>query len=504
MFSSIRIRLTFSHLVVIVLAMSLSGILLLSFLEDYFAQATEDSLIAQARITAQALIPEVILAGPVIEAQSSLSNAIQQQQVSNLSLQTENVDFPLSGAEQFDSNDLADASLQLGAQLETRIRILDTQGLVLMDSWKSDLDKDFSSDPVVALAMAGEYASWVDGAGKDSVMYLAMPAFVNKNLVGVIYLSQPMRDVIRVLGDLRTRLWISTAIAVVFSAIVGLMFSGAITRPLGRLTAAASTIAQGYFDQQLHIRSRDELGTLGRAFDDMTARLQAARKMQVDFVANVSHELRTPLTSIKGMVETLRGGAVDDHEVRDDFLETIDTETDRLVRLVNDLLLLSQIDSQALNLQCESLDLGELIHSIVTNFQHLAESKGLSISTKVHSEAPLVWADPDRIEQVLINLLDNACKYSPSRGTIIVGVDIKDDQFVQVQVHDEGTGILAQDLPKIGQRFFRTDDARSRSQGGSGLGLAIVKSLVEAHGGIFWLESQEGEGTVASFTLPIV
>jgi len=480
----------------------LSGVLLITFLENYFIQATEESLIAQARITAQALIPGAILAGPEIEAQAPLSNALQQQQISNLALQTENVALPGAGAERFDLTYLADASLQLGAQLETRIRILDTQGQVLVDSWKSDFDENLSAEPLIAQAMMGEHASWLDRAGQEPLMHVAMPAVLDGEIVSVIYLSQPLRDVVAVLGDLRTRLLISTAIALVLSALVGLLLSGAITRPLRRLTAAAGAVARGQFDQQVGIRSQDELGLLGRAFDDMTARLQAARQMQVDLVANVSHELRTPLTSLKGMLETLRGGAVDDPEVRDHFLGTIENETDRLVRLVNDLLLLSQVDSDALNLRRTSVDLGELIQSTITRLSPGTEAQGLVLNTIVSPDAPLAWADPDRIEQVLLNLLDNAIKYSPSGGKVTISMDVGDGQFVRVQVQDEGAGIPAEDLPYIGQRFYRTDQARSRSQGGSGLGLAIVKALVEAHGGRFWLESQVGEGTLASFNLP--
>jgi signal transduction histidine kinase len=195
-------------------------------------------------------------------------------------------------------------------------------------------------------------------------MYVALPVLVEGRLAGVVYLSQPLRDLTAVLHDLRTRWLISTAIALLLSGIVGLLLSGAIVRPLRRLTAAAGAVAHGQLDQQVPVRSRDELGRLSQAFNDMTARLQAARQMQTDFVANVSHELRTPLTAIKGLVETLRQGAVDDPQVRDRFLETMESETDRLIRLVRDLLLLSHADSAALNLECEQLDLAQLAPTV--------------------------------------------------------------------------------------------------------------------------------------------
>ncbi len=299
-------------------------------------------------------------------------------------------------------------------------------------------------------------------------MYVALPVLIEGRLAGVVYLSQPLRDVTAVLHDLRTRWLLSTAIALLLSGIVGLLLSGAIVRPLRRLTAAAGAVAHGQLDQQVPVRSRDELGRLSQAFNDMTARLQAARQMQTDFVANVSHELRTPLTAIKGLVETLRQGAVDDPQVRDRFLETMESETDRLIRLVRDLLLLSRADSAALNLECEQLDLAQLAQATADRLAAQAEARGLALRVEAGPNCPPAWADPDRIEQVLVNLLDNALKYSRPGGTVTVRVSAGPDRTVQVQVQDEGIGIPPEHLERIGQRFYRADKARSRSEGGSG------------------------------------
>lgn len=506
--------------------MGLSGFLLLSLLEGYFLQAIEDSLVAQARITAQALIPGAMIEGlpEDIQTETNLApayNTLQQQQVSNLALQTENLPLPTDDLSlgDMDLTYLTDASLQLSAQLETRIRILDAQGVVLVDSQQEGQEtgpsasspassgtgqagQDLWTDPLVTQALSGQTASRVEEAGEEAVMHLALPALVDGRLMGVVYLSQPLRDVTAVLYDLRARWLLSTGIALLLSGVAGLLLSGAIARPVRRLTAAAGAVAQGQFDQRVPVRSRDELGRLSRAFNDMTARLRAARQMQIDFVANVSHELRTPLTSIKGMVETLRAGAIDDPEVRDRFLETAESETDRIMRLVNDLLLLSRADSEALNLRREVTDLAELVRSAVERLAHQAEDRELVLKVEASPNTPSAWIDPDRIEQVLVNLLDNAIKYSRPGGTVTVGVTAGPDQSALVQVRDQGIGIPAEDLSRIGQRFYRADKARSRAEGGSGLGLAIARALVDAHGGRLWLESQEGRGTVVSFTLP--
>jgi len=506
LFRSIRTRLTFSHLAVVVVAMSLSGFLLLSLLQRYFLEAMEQSLIAQARITAQALIPGALAEGPVAEKQAAAYNTVWQQRVGDLSIQAENVAPSLEGSSLHgvDLNDLADASLELSSQLDTRIRVLDTQGVVLVDSLQEGQNEDLGADPQVAQALQGQYASKTDQGGRSlAAMYVALPVLVEGQLAGAVYLSQPLSDVTAVLNDLRMRWLLSTAIALLLSAAVGLLLSGAIARPLRRLTAAAGAVARGQLDAQVPVGSRDELGQLSRAFNDMTARLRAARQIQTDFVANVSHELRTPLTSVKGLVETLRGGAVDDARVRDRFLETVEGETDRLIRLVNDLLLLSRADSEALSLQRSPVDVTELVQSATSRLAPSARAQGLTLRVETHCDAPLAQADPDRIEQVLLNLLDNAIKYSRPGGTVTIKVQQDGPQQpLRLQVRDEGIGIPAEDLPRIGERFYRADKARSRAAGGSGLGLAIAQALVTAHGGELRVESQEDQGTVVTFTLP--
>lgn len=332
MFSSIRIRLLFTHLAVIVLAMALSGALLLSFLERYFLQAAEESLLAQARITAQALIPGVMLDDTSLRTPPAV-NAVQQQQLSNLNLQTSNLPQEDVLGGEMALTYLADASLQLGAQLETRIRILDPQGRVWVDSGQTDQGLDLHNDPLVIQALTGQHASQTDSTGDSSVMNLAFPATVNNELVSVVYLSQPLNDITFVLQDLRSRLLLSTAIALLLSGVVAFFLSRTFTHSLRHLTTAAGQIAHGQFDLQVPVNSQDELGQLSRAFNDMTARLRAARQMQTDFVANVSHELRTPLTSVKATVETLRDGAMDDLSVRDSFLASIEADTEDIINV---------------------------------------------------------------------------------------------------------------------------------------------------------------------------
>jgi signal transduction histidine kinase len=523
MFSSLRRRVMLSHFIVILLAMGLAALTLLSFVENYFWQSTESSLAAQARFIVESIAPDALATGPEVVTQSPLNNAIQQQTSGNLFLQTNALSQTNNGLvtpplNNLNLADLTNTSLQIGAQLATRIRILDANGLVIVDSANTDLAVDFHTDTLIKSALQGQYASRIDTTSADPTITVALPITSNGNSIGAAYLSQSLRDVLIVLNDLRLRLIVSTLIALAFSLVAGWWLSRRIAQPIQQLTIAAESVARGEFDQPVKIQSQDEIGRLGHTFNDMTSRLQSARQMQVDLVADVSHELRTPLTSIKGTIETLRGGAIDDLAVRDRFLQTVETETDRLIRLVNDLLVLSRADSAALNLHRQSIDLGQLVQKVAARLSEQAKLLNLSMRVEVEPNVPTAWADADRIEQVLLNLLDNALKYSKSNGSITLRVNLakgsgaSDNSQVQpsqgsapmilVQVCDEGIGIPAAELDRIGQRFYRAD--KSRTRGGHGLGLAIAQSLIEAHGGELWLESEEGVGTTANFTLPTI
>ncbi len=247
---------------------------------------------------------------------------------------------------------------------------------------------------------------------------------------------------------------------------------------------------------------RDTPWAVVAVFHDITEirRLEEARK---EFVANVSHELRTPLTSIIGFVETLRDGAISDPEKGFRFLNIIAKHTERLDRLISDLLELSQIESGQTEMHLACVNLLELINRTVYNFRETAGWKGQTINVTIPQGLPSVVADEEKMETVLVNILDNAVKYTPEHGEITISA-IDDNGFVKVEISDTGMGIPPRDLPRIFERFYRVDKARSRELGGTGLGLSIVKHILEAHGGTIHAESEPGKGSKFIFTLPKV
>ncbi|MDD4899324.1 MAG: ATP-binding protein [Candidatus Omnitrophica bacterium] len=221
--------------------------------------------------------------------------------------------------------------------------------------------------------------------------------------------------------------------------------------------------------------------------------------MRRDFVANVSHELKTPLTSIKGFIETLLEGALDDKENSRHFLEIIRDHANRLDSLTQDLLILSSAESKEAQLDLSSIDLKELADKVLLGFKAQLKKKDISIRNEIPAGLT-VQADSDKIEQVLTNLIDNAIKFNREKGWVRIYSE-ETHSKIKVGVEDSGFGIPEKDLPRIFERFYRVDKARSRELGGTGLGLSIVKHIVELHGGSVGLESTEGLGSNFFFSL---
>jgi two-component system phosphate regulon sensor histidine kinase PhoR len=235
-------------------------------------------------------------------------------------------------------------------------------------------------------------------------------------------------------------------------------------------------------------------------FHDITE-LRRLEKVRQDFVANVSHELRTPVASIKGYAETLLSGAMDDKQALKEFLGIIHENSDRLVNLINDLLDLARIESGRMNISPVPMEAAPVIQRCLHILEKTVQDKKLSVSMELPDKMSRVLADEARFSQVVLNILDNAVKYTPEGGSIFVKA-LAHDKMVQFDVTDTGMGIPEQALPRIFERFYRVDKARSRDLGGTGLGLSIVKHIVLAHGGEVRVSSELGRGTTFSFTLP--
>ncbi|MGI8916906.1 MAG: sensor histidine kinase [Chloroflexota bacterium] len=361
--------------------------------------------------------------------------------------------------------------------------------------------------------------------GRPRQVWAAVPLRANDSIIGAVFIvAAPDTAVPSVRTDaFPFRLLQSTADFVtnvehrlaLIGVVVGILAIGlgvwlarSITDPIQELRRAVGRIAAGDLTQRVRVRSQDEVGGLAADINRMAGRLEAdvnelrrQEALRRDLIANVSHDLATPLTGIQGFTEALMDGMVGSDAERRELYGNIYREVHRLRRLVGDLQDLSSLENGMGHVQPQSLRLGELLEEALTVEHVEAAERGVTLIRAIPADLPLVLADGGRITQVLLNLLDNALRFTPSGGTITLSArPVETD--VEVTVADSGAGIPAEELPHIFERFYRVDRSRSRETGGGGLGLAIVKAIVQAHGGHIAASSVIGEGTQMRFTLP--
>jgi signal transduction histidine kinase len=294
----------------------------------------------------------------------------------------------------------------------------------------------------------------------------------------------------------------------------GYFLSASIAQSLGEMVRAAGRLSEGDFSARVPATGHDEVAQLALAFNGMAERLEkvdadtrALEAARRDLVAWASHDLRTPLASLRAMIDALADGVVADADSVQRYLSQCQSETSRMSALIDDLFELVQIDAGSLVLRCEPSSLTDLVSDTLEAFSARAQASQVRLTGWVDPRVDPVWMSADSISRVLGNLLDNALRHTPPGGTIELRAEAEDER-VLIWVADSGAGIPARDLPRIFERFYRGDAARTRGQAGdgparsAGLGLAIARGLVEAHAGQIWAESQPGRGATLKFTLP--
>jgi signal transduction histidine kinase len=612
MFKSLRFRLIASYLLVVLLAMGIAAGLAWAALDRAFLDVLRENLLAQAQRVAQVVeaggANDIVTSGIVggefaTEEYSQSTNVlpgyhtrvIDEESVVILDLATTDAE-----AQEGASSILPpDQYGRLLSNFDIRAEDAHDQRVAIPLSERSEIQSALAGEPATAVRAY----SW---APDRRVLYAAYPVrSPEEHVVSVVYVASPLpRFSLTLLPTtFGPQVLSGVALAILMAGLTGFLLARTLTRPLRRLTDAASALARGEPALTIPPASTNELDRLGTAFNTMNANLatayealatqarqreailhgladavlatdgsgeiilanaaasalleiapqpvyeviqrtledgesQAAEiaaqaqvfellttslrgedgnisgavavghdvtayrqldRLRTNFVSDVSHELRTPLTAIKGFVETLQDGAADDPAVRDCFLTTIAIETERLTRLTNDLLLLTRADAGRLDLRLASIDLGDCVQRAVAQLEGRASEKQIAIEVESPGSAALVLADADRIHQVLVNLLDNAIKFTPPGGRVTVSVN-----ECTVTVADTGPGIPTDEMPHIFERFYRGDRSRARKgSDGSGLGLAIAKAIVEAHGGQIWATSESGKGAAFRFTLPL-
>lgn len=300
------------------------------------------------------------------------------------------------------------------------------------------------------------------------------------------------------LQQVNLAIFISALISVAIALLLGSALARTLTRPIRELTEATKMIAQGDLGFQVDIRSKDELGLLASSFNQMSADLAKSNQLRKQMTADIAHDLRTPLSLILGYTEALSDGKLQGNQ---EIFSVMHKEANHLSHLIDDLRIISLADAGELPLNRQKVSPNALLERAEAAFRPQAAQKNISLVVQAMEDLPLVEVDPERMAQVLGNLLSNALRYTPPEGTITLSA-AKEAEKVTLHVHDTGPGIAPEDLPYIFNRFYRADKSRQQT-GESGLGLTIAKSLVEAHGGGIEVESQPGIGTTFILWLPL-
>ena len=527
------------------------------------------------------------------------------------------ISAPYFAGNQTDSPDAL--AKRLGEQIGARITIINKDGVVLGDSEEDPATMDnHANRPEVIEALSQGTGSSIRYSATlgYSMIYVAVPITSNGGVVGVARVALSLAQIDKSLQHLNNVIIVGAVIAAVIAILLAFQMLRITTEPVKKLTQLSKKMAQGELDQEIQITSRDEVGELARAFNQMAVRLKEMvalltnerdrmatilsniddailmvdgdskittmnraaenifqisekkalghtfieivrdhelnellqhcrstgkqqtgaveiklkkqflsaiatplpgdggclvhiqdltelRRLEIirqDFISNISHELRTPIASVKALAETLNEGAIEDPSVAKDFLSRINVEVDKLAQMVQELGELSRIESGEAPLQKKPVNIAGAIEHAVDRLRAQADRAGLNFDFVIPSTLPKVMADEARVEQVLVNIIHNAIKFTPSGGRISISANARDNDII-ISVKDTGVGIPADDLPRIFERFYKAD--KSRSGGGTGLGLAIAKHIVEAHGGRIWAESTEGRGSTFNFTLPL-
>lgn len=379
------------------------------------------------------------------------------------------------------------------------LQVLDTNGNILDKS--SNLGGGtLPQDPKVITAnQRAESMLYTVETGGSRLRVLSAPLIAGRSVVGIVQVAASLRDIDTTLQRLAYLLMGGIGISLGLAALIGAFMARAALSPIDRVTQTALRITRTE-DLSRRIQGmevQDEVGRLASTFNEMLDRIEGLFRTQQRFIADISHELRTPLTTIRGNLDLLRRMGRSQDQATAASLDAIQSETERMSRLVADLLLLAQADA-GVALKREPVQLDSLLLEIYRQTRVIAE--GLHV-TLGHEDQAVVLGDSDRLRQLFLNLMDNAVKYTPRGGRVTLSWQ-RADGWVRVDVSDTGVGIPAEDLPHIFDRFYRVDKARSREQGGTGLGLSIAQWIAHAHGGRIEVESQVGRGTTFTVWLP--
>ncbi|MEC0247716.1 HAMP domain-containing sensor histidine kinase [Paenibacillus chitinolyticus] len=380
----------------------------------------------------------------------------------------------------------------------SRVEVLDLEGNLIRDSYGFTSKRKIDTSDVQS-ALLGEPGKWIglNTDTKERIMALSYPLKNGDRVVGVLRYTTSIEQVDRMV--MRTA-WIIIGIGVaviLVSLAVSLLLANRIVRPIREVTDVAQSMAQGDFHNKAVKRHDDEVGHLADTLNYMADEILRNDRLKNEFISSISHELRTPLTSIKGWSETLVSGDLNEKEETLTGLSVISKETDRLIGLVEDLLDFSKLQSGNMKMHREPVDVNRLVKDIYQQFAGNCQRRRMELQISLAENSLYVFGDQNRLKQVLINLLDNAMKFTQENGVIRI-MTRTEGSLVQLIVEDEGEGISPEAVKYVTEKFYKADNR----QPGSGLGLSICQEIAQLHGGTLQVTSELGQGTTVTVELP--
>lgn len=344
---------------------------------------------------------------------------------------------------------------------------------------------------------------------EENMLVVGVPLKPEGQVQGTVLIHAPLSGFDSFLTRVYWYIAAAGAVVVLITIFIANCLATGIIRPLKSMQAVASAMAGGNYAVQAKVETNDEVGDLSRSLNSLAQALrefvdktEKTDKLRRDFVANVSHELRTPLTIIRGYNEALLDGTIDSPEQTTKYHQIMRDEAVRLEKLLAELLDLSQLEARTAVLETEPVSLSEIAHNIVTLFRQRSVEKGVSLHAQIADNIPDIAGNGDRLAQLMVILVDNALKFTPTGGTVSVTVTVE-DEWETLTIADTGSGIIEEDLPYIWERFYKADKAHTRTSGGTGLGLAIAREIINLHSAVAEVTSKPGQGTVFTIRFPL-
>ncbi|MGI6658103.1 MAG: sensor histidine kinase [Dethiobacteraceae bacterium] len=379
-------------------------------------------------------------------------------------------------------------------QVPAQVEIINMDGQVLMNSLGTATDAAAAD---VEAALQGTMGSWIGRSAGERVMAASIPLTVEQQQIGVLRFIASLREVDAAILMIAYKYLSFGGIVMLFSGVVSFLLANTITLPLNKVTKAAEVMAAGNFAVKCAPHKLDEINKLSATLNYLAGEIVKKDALKNEFISSVSHELRTPLTSIKGWAVTLQQG-YENKELLQDGLTIIEKESDRLTQMVTELLDFSKFVSGKINLKKEKVHLPTLLGHLHLQLSPRADREALDFQIKIDHRVPYLYTDGNRLKQVLINLLDNAFKFTPSGGSVILTTSADQNTYT-ISLQDSGCGIPAEELPHVKEKFFKGKSSKAQN----GIGLSLADEIIRLMQGTLDIASEVGRGTLITITLPL-